>query len=529
MPEMATLVIKRDLLEVLDDKLRNVLEKETLPAYLSKRRWFASAGNRTPKARVLYATPFGDGKLPMLLSEVEVRTGDSIEHYQLPLGFVAEDSGSVLSEQFAMARIRRGREVGLLTDAFTMESFVRTVVQNMRQSSSMIIDRGTIEFSGTEGLTAMEIGDEPEITYLSAEQSNSSVVVNGNMVLKLIRHVHQGIHPELEMGAYLTRQGFEHCAPMLGEVRRVDNTGETHALMVLQGFLNNQGDAWEWTQATLERAIRDQLAGGLSVQENQYTALYELENFSRLLGQRLGEMHVALSAETDDVDFAPEPTSEKDAKGWAKSIRSQVETAIEALGAVQDNLDDEGRDLVKTLKGQQKALLKRIDELAASAVGGLRIRVHGDLHLGQVLVVQGDAYIIDFEGEPSRPLNDRRAKLSPYKDVTGVLRSIDYAVAMALQNAQSTDSSEQADETRAEIARSYRESSSQAFLSAYREAAAQIPHGWSETDGEAAALALFSIEKAAYEIHYETEHRPTWVSVPLRGMVDLVNQLEGTK
>jgi maltose alpha-D-glucosyltransferase / alpha-amylase len=526
MPEMATLVLKRDLVEVLDSKPLETLEKETLPAYLPKRRWYAGAGQRQPKTRLLYAVPFGKQDDPVLLTEVEVRAGDQIEYYQLPLGFVGEDSAAVLSEQLAMARIRRGREVGLLTDAFTKESFVRSVVRALLDSEKIRTERGTLEFSSTAALAEMDLADEPEIRYLSAEQSNSSVIIGGRMVLKLIRHVHAGVHPELEMGAFLTRAGFANCAPVLGEVRRIDETGEPFALMVLQGFLDNQGDAWEWTQATLERAVRDQLAGGISRLENQYTALSELEHFAGLLGQRLGEMHVALAAPTDDSDFSAEPTSEEDAQGWADSICRQVQVAMDALEQQASALSEEDRALVEQLQVQRDTLSSAITRLAKRAVGGLRIRVHGDLHLGQVLVVQGDAYLIDFEGEPTRPLAERRAKLSPYKDVTGVLRSIDYAVAMARDNAQSTDLSPEADSTRDEIVNAYRLASSRAFLQAYRLATADVAHQWQHADGEEAALALFSIEKAAYEVHYEAEHRPGWISVPLKGLLELAQALE---
>ncbi|QJD60520.1 maltose alpha-D-glucosyltransferase [Pseudomonas sp. gcc21] len=526
MPEMATLVLKRQLQEVLDEQPLKILEKETLPAYLPKRRWFAGAGTRQPKTRILYAVPFGDTAHPALLSEVEVKTGDHVDYYQLPLGFIGEDDTSVLSEHLAMARIRRGRQVGLLTDAFTMESFIRALITQLRDGRSVETERGALAFQGSEALSSMEIEEDIDVRYLSAEQSNSSVILGGRMVLKLIRHLHAGIHPELEMGAYLTDHGFENCAPMLGQVTRTDPSGESYALMVLQGYLDNQGDAWEWTLVTLDRAIRDQMAGGLSQHENQYSALAELEEFSAALGQRLGEMHVALSSPTDNPDFASEPTREEDAQGWAHSIRQQLQSALDALEGSRAQLEEEDAKLVTTLQKQRQRLEQKIDKLAAKAVGGLRFRVHGDLHLGQVLVVKGDAYLIDFEGEPSRPLLERRAKLSPYKDVTGVLRSIDYAVAMACLNAQSTDSSDEAEQSREEIVRDYRNRSTAAFLQAYRQAAAEIAHDWADPDGENAALTLFSLEKAAYEILYETEHRPTWISVPLNGLAELVQQLE---
>lgn len=192
----------------------------------------------------------------------------------------------MLSEQLAMARIRRGPRVGFLTDAFAVESFVRNVVTHMQGGKDLAGPAGTLQFRSFPGLKEIELGDEPEITYLSAEQSNSSVVVGGSTVLKLIRHVRPGVHPELEMSSFLTEHGFAYCAQMLGQMTRVDDSGEPHALMVLQRFVNNQGDAWQWTQSTLERAIRDQLAGGMSQLENQFTALSELEDFSTQLGMR---------------------------------------------------------------------------------------------------------------------------------------------------------------------------------------------------------------------------------------------------
>lgn len=155
------------------------------------------------------------------------------------------------------------------------------------------------------------------------------------------------------------------------------------------------------------------------------------------------------------------------------------------------------------------------------------IRVHGDLHLGQVLVVQGDAYLIDFEGEPNRPLAERRQRHSPLKDVTGVLRSFDYAAAMALRSAQGTEASAEVQAARTELAQRYRHEARDAFLEAYRAAAVDLPHEWHGREGEGAALALFSLEKAAYEVLYEAGHRPDWLDVPLQGLFELARHLLG--
>jgi maltose alpha-D-glucosyltransferase/alpha-amylase len=524
MPEFATLVLKR-LEDLLQPQPRKVLESESLPAYLPKRRWFAGKDKPLEGLRVAYAVPFGEAQQPLLLSEVEVG-GD---RYQLPLGFLAEeDFGTALPQQLALARVRRGRQVGLLTDAFTLESFVWTVLRGLREGAELACGDDRLRFVSTAQWEQTDQWPaETEVRYLSAEQSNSSVVIGGALVLKLLRRVSAGIHPELEMVSYLGAHGFDHVAAVLGEVSRVSTDGTPHVLMILQRYLDNQGDAWEWTQTTLDRAIRDEIAGGISSVENQYEAMVELEHFAAMLGQRLGEMHQVLAAPTDNPDFASETTSGADCQLLAQSVRSQVEQALTMLGEHQADLNQADREFVEHLLRHRADLLGEVDRLAQRVAGGMRIRVHGDLHLGQVLVVQGDAFLIDFEGEPSRTLAERRAKHSPYKDVAGVLRSIDYAAAMTIRNAQSSDTSEEADQARRRIAASYRHTARERFLSSYRQAAAGIPHAWQAADGEEAALALFSVEKTSYEIIYEAEHRPSWLSVPLQGLATLTQQLFG--
>ena len=530
MPDLPTLVLKRGVQDLLEPSARRVLEQESLPTYLPKRRWFSGHELPAGQVRVAYALPFGEGQRPLLLSEVEVQRNGERERYQLPFGFVTEDeSSSALPNQLALARARRGRQVGLMTDAFVLDDFIRSVVRQLRKGDVLPLAEGELHFLPSAKLQEYDVPETADIRYLSVEQSNSSAIIGDRMVLKLLRRVFPGIHPELEVGGFLTERGFTHIAPVLGEVRRMDADGETYALMILQGYLSNQGDAWQWTLDTLGRAIRDQMTGGVSSQENQFTALDELEKFTAMLGQRLGEMHVALAGETDNPDFGYEASASDDIEHWTTTIRAQVEQALDAAAGQQAHLSEAERAALADLQARRDRLLEYVGELARRSAGGIRMRVHGDLHLGQVLVVQGDAYLIDFEGEPARPLAERRAKHSPLKDVTGVLRSIDYAAAMALRNAHGADSSPEADQARALITQSYRRDARQAFLDAYRLAAAELPHAWQERDGENAALALFSLEKAAYEIIYEAAHRPTWIGVPLQGLMELLQHLSGAK
>ncbi|MFI7800674.1 trehalose synthase/amylase TreS [Pseudomonas sp. DD1] len=525
LPDFTTLVLKKRLEELLEAPCRTTLEQTSLPSWLANRRWFANKDSTIDRVHIAYGVRFGDAQHPVLLSEIEVTSGGQTSRYQLPFGLLGEDQfSSALPQQLALARVRRVRQVGLITDAFSLDSFIRAVIEGLRAETVLTSSDGEIRFEPTPQLPDLPLGDQLQVRYLAAEQSNSSVVVGESLVLKLIRKVSTGIHPELEMGAYLTAAGYAHISPLLGSVIRRDAEGQDNLLMIAQGYLSNQGDAWGWTQNNLERAIRDELAEAISEQEQHYNALGELADFAGLLGQRLGEMHNVLAAPTTNPDFLPEVTTVKDSQGWAKQVGAQIERALQLLKQHQNQLNPADQGLVTQLLAQKKAIASHVQALAKATVGGLRIRVHGDLHLGQVLVVKGDAYLIDFEGEPARPLHERRGKHSPYKDVSGVLRSFDYAAAMALNvQGQGLDHSADTDASRQRVVDRYLTEARQAFIQAYQQATSTLAHDWQDAKGAEAALALFSLEKAAYEVAYEAENRPTWLAVPLRGLHGLLD------
>jgi len=529
MPDFTTLVLKKRMEELLEEPCRASLEQTALPAWLPKRRWFAGKDTAIDSVRIAYGVRFGDPQHPVLLSEVEVTAAGQVSRYQLPFGFLGEDQfTSALPQQLALARVRRVRQVGLVTDAFSLEHFIRAVIQGLQAGTVLETGDGELRFAATPHLARLQLTDESEVRYLSAEQSNSSVVVGESLVLKLIRKVASGVHPELEMSAYLTAAGYPNISPLLGSMVRHDAEGQDNLLMIAQGYLSNQGDAWSWTQNNLERAIRDELAEAISEQEQHYNALGELADFAGLLGQRLGEMHQVLGAKTTDKAFKPEITTAKDTQAWAKDVGAQLERALHLLKLHQSQLNPADQALVSDLLAQKKAIVSHVQALAKATAGGLRIRVHGDLHLGQVLVVKGDAYLIDFEGEPARPLHERRGKHSPYKDVSGVLRSFDYAAAMAL-NVQGVDHSPEADQARRRVTERYLKEARQAFIRAYQAATATLAHDWQDARGQDAALTLFSLEKAAYEVAYEAENRPTWLPVPLQGLHGLLSGIASIK
>ncbi|MNI11765.1 Maltokinase [compost metagenome] len=526
LPDFTTLVLKKRMEELLEAPSRHTLEQSILPSWLQNRRWFAGKDAAIEQVDLAYGVRFGDAQHPVLFSEINVTSGGQSSRYQLPFGFISEDQvGTPLPQQLALSRVRRGRQVGLITDAFSLESFVHAVLQGIQAGTVLACSDGDIRFEATAELEKLGLNAESPVRYLSAEQSNSSVVIGNSMVLKLIRKVASGVHPELEMSACLTAAGFSNISPLLGAVVRRDGAGADNLLMIAQGYLNNQGDAWEWTQNNLERALRDELADAMSEQEQHYNALVELKDFAGMLGRRLGEMHQVLAAPNANPDFLPQVTTQKEAQASARDVATQIEHALNLLKQHQHQLSPADQTLVGRLLDNKKAILGHVQTLGKKTAGGLRIRVHGDLHLGQVLVIKGDAYLIDFEGEPARPLHERRGKHSPYKDVSGVLRSFDYAAAMAI-NVHSVDNTAGADAARVRVTGRYLSEARTAFVDAYRLAAASLAHAWQDPEGEDAALALFGLEKAAYEVAYEAENRPAWLPVPLHGLYGLLSGLK---
>jgi maltose alpha-D-glucosyltransferase/alpha-amylase len=359
-------------------------------------------------------------------------------------------------------------------------------------------------------MAALELGDEPSVRRLPGEQSNSSIIVGEEVVLKILRKLFSGIHPEAEMTRYLTEAGYANIAPLRGEVVRNGKDGLPVTLMLLQGFVRNQGDGWGWTLDWLARAAdqtgeeTDSLAGYLS--------------FIAALGKRLGELHAVLARPSDDAAFTPEVAGEASRTAWAEGAIEQLDPALDLLAKAP--LEGEDKALADSLLARRDALKAAARKLAQSADGALMTRVHGDFHLGQVLVAQGDAVIVDFEGEPARTLEERRAKGSPLRDVAGLLRSLDYAAAAAA-GAQTTAPAERRDA----LLTRFREEASAAFLAAYREAEEASPNQWAPEETRDALIDLFLLEKASYELRYEAANRPAWLSIPLRGLAALADRL----
>ena len=271
------------------------------------------------------------------------------------------------------------------------------------------------------------------VLWLSAEQSNSSLIVDDAVMLKIFRKLSAGAHPEAEMSRYLTAQGFANAPPMLGEVVRITNDGERWSLAVAQGFVRNQGDGWAWTLDQFNRALDDIAtrqadAGDAADDIADYQAIAAVDRPAAWrdacrAGAAVGRCGVRARDAPRNAMSKPGP----------RALMSLLERAFALLKkqAAWDERDGRSRGEAARCRSTS-ALTRELRRLAKAGVGTAITRIHGDFHLGQVLVASGDIYIIDFEGEPGRPLAERRAKASPLRDVAGLLRSFDYAAAATL-------------------------------------------------------------------------------------------------
>ncbi|HEY1933717.1 MAG TPA: maltose alpha-D-glucosyltransferase [Acetobacteraceae bacterium] len=511
MPEYQTVVWRKNFAEGLL-AMRHVMEHEVLPPYLAKRRWFAQKDQTLTAVRIALAISQAQGE--MALVEIETETPSGTARWLLPLGIAWEDGPpNALAAQLALARVRRGARVGLLTDAFALPELARGVMNGLAQARTAKTEAGDVCFEPTSRMREIAIPPDVDLNWLSAEQSNSSLIVGDIAMLKLFRRVSSGQHPEAEMGRYLTEQGFASAPPLLGEVVRVDTDGTRHTLAIVQGFIRNQGDAWSWTLDLLMRGLSD-MSGGDDAAAADAESHEDYDVIATLLGRRLGEMHAVLARPSDNPDFAPEVAEAPITRAWATQAAHQIDAAFAALNARQDWPDDTAQDLENVLALRDR-LAGTVKHLASQGVGSPVTRIHGDLHLGQVLVANGDVYIIDFEGEPAKPLEQRRAKNSAARDVAGMIRSFDYAAAVVDRKSRESHA-HLPEPRRAAFLESFVARATESFLAGYREAAGPV---------DQALLDLFLLEKAAYEIVYEAANRPTWIDVPLRGLARVAESL----
>jgi maltose alpha-D-glucosyltransferase/alpha-amylase len=539
------LQVKGGWLATFKGRSRGTFE-QALPRFLLSHRWFGGKARRIKSVELQEVIPLGDGHATccFTLVKVDYRDGES-EGYALPLSFASGDQVAEVREAYPHAIVAEvevdgepGVVYGAVRDPRFAELLIRAIAgrRRFKGAEGELLATPTRAFRRAAGPDAARL----QATLSGAEQSNSSIVYGDRLILKLIRRAEPGTHPELEIGRHLSeRSSFAHVPPLAGHLEYRPRRGEGVTLGILQGFVPSQGDAWRYTLDNVERYLETvsptepppaptvsatllAAAEGDRVVSDQERVGPYLEA-ARLIGQRTGELHIALASDAGDPAFAPEPFSPFYQRSLYQSMRNLTEQNLGLLREKLPGLPEELRDLAEKGHGQRSALLRRFRAILDQRIAGRRTRIHGDYHLGQLIFTGRDFVILDFEGEPARPLSTRRLKRSPLRDVAGMVRSFDYAVHQGLRN-HAVRSGVRHEELGGYLpwARHWYREVASTFLGAYLETAGSQPFLPQARDELSGLLTVYLLERTVYELGYELNNRPEWIHLPLQGLLHLM-------
>lgn len=530
---------------LMEGKSRATLERTIFPEYLVRQRWFGAKSRtlETISIRDWATIQSANAAVQVIFVRAYYSDGQS-DRYSIPMGLATGAAAESIARDHPsslIARVRSTKGLGLLYDALISDDFCVQLLQVIQNGSEELTRTGKIVGQRTAAFSEIQGGEgDPtsSISRGSVEQSNSTIFYDKRYFLKFFRRLDFGRNPDVEIGQYLTEKA-EFCrVPKTGgwiEMRRT--RAEPATLALLQELVPNQGQGWQWMQDVLNRFFEQVGSEGfrLSRIESDHRSLIELSELAPspdvfevvgtslhslgLLGKRTGELHRALIGASDDATFAPEVLTHEEIEASVQNLRKQARKMFALLTDRRESLSAPIQTLADQVIALGPKLFSRLATFFAPDDAPVKIRCHGDYHLGQVLWQENDFYIIDFEGEPGRSIAERRAKQSPLKDVAGMLRSFDYAAYSALLTL-TTGRPEEFDrlEPWAKIWKTW---TSAAFLREYRNAVADTPLLPSDPTAIGRLLDFFMLDKTLFELQYELNYRPDWVRIPMLGILHL--------
>ncbi len=514
--------------------------------WMLERRWYRGKARKVLGAELVGSVPVRTASSTSVLAllEVEYEVGEP-ETYALPL---VTDEGLDLeallaaAPNAAVARLTGGGEPRYLIDGAQVPEVLEALMsiaagrRRVQGARAELLGRA---FRGLRTWAGTRAQDLPA-TPLRTEQSNSSTIFADRLIMKLYRAIEGGQNPDLEVTRYLVDHGFAQVPPVLGSISLDHGARSSGTVAMIQAFVPNQGDLWKATREAVEAFLQDAVAepDPPRLENERAASLLALSRSAppdvgyrligayletaRVLGRRIGEMHQILgSADASDPDFTPEPMAPFHVRALYQSIRSGVRDSLTLLRSRQDMLSEADQAASARLLDASGEIDARARRLLEQRIGGQRIRIHGDLHLGQVLDTGGDVMIIDFEGEPARPLGERRLKRTALTDLAGMIRSFHYAAHWSRMERPSLEEDGAAERVQV-WARFWYQWVAAACIRGYREiteGAAFLP-----ADDEAWSILLdaLMLSKVAYELRYEIGSRPDWVGIPLSGLEELL-------
>jgi maltose alpha-D-glucosyltransferase / alpha-amylase len=514
----------------LDAGMRARLQAEALPAYLPRCRWFAGKGRIIASVRMLdeVAAP-GTRDWILILLHVEYTQGPP-ETYLLPLARSSAAEAVSLQSDNPQAIVDLLADGSTLYEAFHHPGFRTRILGLIATGGTWAGRDGTLR--GRPALNGFP-GGAPTATdaskVLKAEQSNTAILWPGRFFVKFLRRVEPGENPEAEILRFLATDahapagGFVHVPRFHGALEYLSASGAAWTVAIVEGLVEHAGDAWthalSLANGYLDRLPADAASLG-PVPDSGLPHGADALDFARLLGRRTAEMHLALASRSDLPAFAPEPFTPESQAELAQGMAALAEDVLGLLQTVLPRLPERPAALGRSILAGRNRIPAAFAGLRDRPIASLNIRVHGDYHLGQVLNTGGDVMILDFEGEPSRSLVERRLKRPPWKDVAGMLRSFHYAVhsAWSARSGGIPEARRLALEPWVEL---WPDRVGAAFLDAYLAAAGNAVFVPGEAERQT-LLTAFLMEKAVYELAYELNNRPDWAHIPMAGILKLI-------
>jgi maltose alpha-D-glucosyltransferase/alpha-amylase len=516
-----------------DKEFISVFLSEVLEDYIINQRWYAGKSSRLKYIELSEYFRIQQGNEVYFGLIIEVNFEEAFyHHYFLPIAFVSDLHDN---KEGRILPLKLKNQDGFIIDAMHLEAFRHVVYK--RISAALPVDKTPVQYHKTEGFNFPPYESS---RFMGVEQSNTSIIYNNTFVLKFFRRIYADKNPDYEMSRFLSdKKDFKNTPPYLGSMNIIDSDNVHITIGLMQKLVSNHGDAWEYFLKELHGIFKDIVSKKIHFADLPDITLFERKKISELppeiidwmglnliekvnlIAQRTAEMHIALGSEYEDTAFTPERFN-GDYSVWLKNrLTYQFQNRINLMENNLHKLEGYSLQLAKEFLDKKNEIRKRLVHFDWTKLKGERIRIHGDYHLGQILVQNDDFCILDFEGEPESTIRDRKVKQPPLKDVAGLFRSFNYAIyATIFDNEKNSSISKEELFNYGELLYKYMIA---VFLETYREVTQKANLHIGYTNERIFLLKYCLLEKAIYELGYELNSRPKWTIIPLKGIANIMN------
>ena len=504
---------KEELKEIFKDLVFQDSFCKKLEAFLPSKRWYSAKDDSIATVSFQALVPLDNVLLAVIL--VALKSGEK-PTFLIPLRTAFDEAADNVPEAAVITGIETPKGKGVIYDAAGDDDFATCLLELLEKDVSADVGAGMMlsASSTSAGKALIQAVDGLPQEMLGVEQSNTSLVIGKKIMLKMYRRTAFGSNPEVVTTSFLTEEAhFKNTPAYLGKLELKYADGRTMALGILQAFVPNIGNGWSYTLDYLKSYFTDIFAGQTGLKHTDYLKKV------RQLGKRTAEMHKAFAQGTNEI-FKPVPVMADDLTAWRDQVIAQTDKTIAVAQANVEHLTGDLKKRVENLINGRDRIVAQIAELLPVVADGKKTRFHGDYHLGQVVLDgDGDFYILDFEGEPLRPIAERQVKQSVLKDVAGMIRSFSYAAFGAVLLYVLPENQEKA----LKLAEKWQEKATQAFLDTYFENMKECDSLPADKEITLKLMNLFVLEKTLYEVIYEVANRPDWLAIPMNGLARLIN------